>query len=66
MNTRIPMDAASSSIQVFARLRKTTLQLYAKRKVTTYPRCYNEIEKEHVYMKWLIVDGLTEARLMSL
>ena len=52
------MDAASSSIQVFARLRKTTLQLYAKRKVTTYPRCYNEIEKKHVYMKWLIVDGL--------
>ena len=28
--------------------------------------CYNESEKEPLYMKWLIVDRLTRSRLMSL
>ena len=28
--------------------------------------CYNESEKEPFSMKWLIVDRLTRARLMSL
>ena len=29
-------------------------------------QCYNESEVEIFYMKWLIVDKLTEVRLMSL
>ena len=53
----------------YYRILQNTIQLLLvkqKMKKKYALNCYNECEMEHFYMKWLIVDRLTEVSLMSL